>query len=71
MGVGSSVERGGGTVCLIKYKIENKNQIHDLRVIIGRGLDNFEDPIVPDGSQYLKPISIISSLVVALTILFG
>jgi len=46
IGVGPANERAGGFTCLTKYKIKNSNKIHDLRVMIARGVDAFEDPIV-------------------------
>ena len=61
MKVGPQNERGGGFVCLIKYRIKNKNKVHDLRTMIARGQDNTPDPII-EGSAYIKPVSFVISL---------
>ena len=49
MKVGPGNERGGGFVCLVKFRIKNKNKVHDLRTIVARGVDDTPDPII-DGS---------------------
>ena len=70
MKVGPANERGGGWVCLIKYRIKNKNKIHDLRALIGRGIDDFPDPVV-DSASKLAPISLMSILLFAFTAYLG
>ena len=65
MKVGPQNERGGGFVCLVKYRIHNTNDVHDLRVMIARALDVTEDPI-KEGAQSLKQFTLFSSILVSL-----
>ena len=70
MKVGPANERGGGYVCLIKYRIKNKNKVHDLRALIARGQDDTPDPII-DAAKYINPISAVFSLFLGLFMYSG
>ena len=53
MQVGPQNVRGGGFVCLVKYRIKNTNKGHDLRAIIARSQDDTVDPII-ESAQNIK-----------------
>jgi len=68
MRVGPAFERSGGFICLVKYKVKNRNKVHDLRLLIARGMDDVPDP---EGATALKSISLLVSLLIGLFVYTG